>query len=58
MSNLQADSVAEPLEIFQFMKANGIGDYVALFYEAWAVVHEQRQEYKNSEKMYEKGIQM
>jgi hypothetical protein len=40
------------------MKENGIGEYVSLFYEAWAIVYEQRRQYQQAEKTYEKGIQM
>ncbi len=54
----QADCCSEPLDIFNFMKENGIGEYVSLFYEAWAIVYEQRRQYQQAEKTYEKGIQM
>jgi hypothetical protein len=40
------------------MQKNEIGLYIALFYEAWAVVLERNKNYPETEKVYQTGIQM
>ncbi|PRP89065.1 hypothetical protein PROFUN_02343 [Planoprotostelium fungivorum] len=53
-----ADVCSEPLDVFKFMQANRIGEYVSTFYEAWAIVLESKGNFSSAEKVYKKGIKM
>lgn len=53
-----ADCVAEPGDIFKFMKAKGIGQRQALYYEAYGAYLEVRQAYGAANEAYESGIAM
>lgn len=39
------------------MNSNKIGEYVALFYEAWAIVLETQRDFKTALQVYTEGIQ-
>lgn len=48
---------AEPLEVFHFMNSNKIGEFVALFYEAWAIVLETQNDFQGALRIYDLGIE-
>jgi len=53
---LYADAVAEPEEIFTFLKSNKIGTQFALFYLGWSMVLETRKKLEQAEQVLAYGI--
>ncbi|OQR87335.1 hypothetical protein THRCLA_10470, partial [Thraustotheca clavata] len=47
----------KPLDVFKFLYKNRVGDRLALFYMAWALLLEKRDDVKNAELIYAKGIE-
>ena len=51
------DTVRDPVDIFAFLEANGIGQRLALFYSSWALVLElKRSMYTEAYEKIEEGI--
>lgn len=53
-----ADAREDPLDCFAFMKAHGIGEQSALFYEAWATTLEYKRDFPAADAAYRRGIDM
>lgn len=52
-----ADLLQDPTDVFRYLRANNIGQKLALFYVALAWVSEHRGNFPKAEKAYEKGIE-
>ncbi len=52
-----ADLLQDPIDVFRYLRANNIGQKLALFYVAMAWVCEHRGNFPKAEKAYEKGIE-
>jgi hypothetical protein len=53
---LQAENARDPGDIFKFLRANGIGSNLALFYEAWALVLENKGRHQEADQVFTDGI--
>eukprot|EP00871_Galdieria_phlegrea_P005633 jgi/Galph1/6070/GphlegSOOS_G4640.1 len=53
-----ADSVSDPLSIFEYMYANDIGKKFSLFYEAYALILEKNRRFPDADKLYLEGIHL
>eukprot|EP01104_Vermistella_antarctica_P015553 TRINITY_DN512_c5_g1_i1.p1 TRINITY_DN512_c5_g1~~TRINITY_DN512_c5_g1_i1.p1 ORF type:complete len:1292 (-),score=394.95 TRINITY_DN512_c5_g1_i1:109-3783(-) len=51
-----ADQCHDPEIIFRFLDSKQIGQDKALFYEAWAIVLENKRRYSAAEKVYQRGL--
>ncbi|KDO25016.1 hypothetical protein SPRG_09746 [Saprolegnia parasitica CBS 223.65] len=51
------DRIDKPIEVFKYLYKNKIGDKLALFYIAWALLLERKGDVKNAELIYAKGLQ-
>ena len=49
--------MADPTDIFIFMHSNHIGDGLALFYMAWALVVEGKRNFSLADKIFKRGIE-
>jgi hypothetical protein len=52
-----ADLCADPTDVFAYLRANSIGLCHALFWEAWAVVLEMKDQHALADKAYVEGIE-
>jgi hypothetical protein len=52
-----ADMCADPTEIFLYMRAQGIGQELALFYEAFASVLEAKHQFAMADRCYTEGVE-
>lgn len=53
----QAENTRDPSDIFKFLHANDIGSNLALFYEAWALVLEDKRKTKEADDVFKEGIE-
>lgn len=53
-----ADAREDPLDCFAFMKAHGIGEQSALFYEAWATTLEYKRDFPAADAAYRRGVDL
>lgn len=51
-----ADSRPDALEVFNYMRAHGIGSKTTLFYEAWATTLEYKKDFPNADEAYTLGL--
>ncbi|XP_049850767.1 uncharacterized protein LOC126323895 [Schistocerca gregaria] len=51
-----ADLIQDPTDLFAFMDSNQIGVTHAIFWKAWGSVMESRKNWRQAEKIYQKGI--
>uniref|UniRef100_A0A7S1XHP9 Protein kinase domain-containing protein n=1 Tax=Compsopogon caeruleus TaxID=31354 RepID=A0A7S1XHP9_9RHOD len=51
-----ADMASDPLQVFRYMASQGIGQELALYFEALAVVYESRRNYVEAGATYESGV--
>lgn len=54
----QADLLADPSDVFTFLHARHIGDFLTMFYTAWAWTAEARRNYALADSVYCKGLRM
>lgn len=54
----QAESARDPGDIFKFLRSNGIGCNLALFYEAWALVLESKGRHQDADQIFQEGINL
>ena len=47
---------ADAIDIFTFLRAHGIGQGFALFYEAWAALLERKEDFATADRVYQEGV--
>lgn len=53
---LQAEGCSDPMDVFRYMQAQGIGTMQAALYIAWSEEHEKRGNLKMADSVFQDGV--